>query len=62
MSTGVHIYHARARKAMEIIERGLKVKEYELKKRNFSNTGKTCDTSLFYSVKVDNSPSVALPL
>lgn len=26
-------------KAQEILERGLKVKEYELKKRNFSATG-----------------------
>ena len=29
----------RGAKALEIIERGLKVKEYELKKSNFSNTG-----------------------
>jgi len=29
----------RGPKALEIIERGLKVKEYELKKSNFSNTG-----------------------
>lgn len=29
----------RGEKAMEILERGLKVKEYELKKRNFSATG-----------------------
>jgi large subunit ribosomal protein L11e len=29
----------RGEKAMEILERGLKVKEYELKKRNFSETG-----------------------
>merc|ERR1719329_184522 len=29
----------RGEKAMEIIERGLKVKEYELLKRNFSETG-----------------------
>jgi len=29
----------RGEKAYEIIERGLKVKEYELKKRNFSQTG-----------------------
>merc|ERR1719364_313893 len=29
----------RGEKAEEILERGLKVKEYELKKRNFSNTG-----------------------
>merc|ERR1712167_328116 len=29
----------RGPKALEIIERGLKVKEYELKKGNFSNTG-----------------------
>ena len=26
-------------KANEILERGLKVKEFELKKKNFSNTG-----------------------
>ena len=26
-------------KANEILDRGLKVKEYELKKKNFSNTG-----------------------
>merc|ERR1711939_613555 len=29
----------RGAKALEIIERGLKVKEYELKASNFSNTG-----------------------
>ncbi|OQR97353.1 hypothetical protein THRCLA_07012, partial [Thraustotheca clavata] len=29
----------RGEKALEIIDRGLKVKEYELKKRNFSDTG-----------------------
>eukprot|EP00612_Vaucheria_litorea_P002927 CAMPEP_0171461714 /NCGR_PEP_ID=MMETSP0945-20130129/6049_1 /TAXON_ID=109269 /ORGANISM="Vaucheria litorea, Strain CCMP2940" /LENGTH=168 /DNA_ID=CAMNT_0011988111 /DNA_START=59 /DNA_END=562 /DNA_ORIENTATION=+ len=29
----------RGDKAMEILERGLKVKEYELEKRNFSETG-----------------------
>jgi len=29
----------RGEKAEEILERGLKVKEYELKKRNFSQTG-----------------------
>merc|ERR1719502_664538 len=29
----------RGPKAEEILERGLKVKEYELKKKNFSNTG-----------------------
>lgn len=29
----------RGPKAEEILERGLKVKEYELKKRNFSETG-----------------------
>ena len=29
----------RGEKAMEILERGLKVKEYELKKQNFSATG-----------------------
>ena len=29
----------RGEKAEEILERGLKVKEYELRKRNFSNTG-----------------------
>ena len=29
----------RAEKAYELIERGLKVKEYELKKANFSDTG-----------------------
>ena len=26
-------------KAMEILEKGLKVKEFELRKRNFSDTG-----------------------
>ena len=30
----------RGKKAEEILDRGLKVKEYELKKRNFSNGGK----------------------
>ncbi|CAM9796592.1 unnamed protein product [Pylaiella littoralis] len=29
----------RGDKALEILERGLKVKEYELKRKNFSNTG-----------------------
>ena len=29
----------RGKKAEEILEKGLKVKEYELKKKNFSNTG-----------------------
>ena len=29
----------RGQKAAEILEKGLKVKEYELKKKNFSNTG-----------------------
>jgi large subunit ribosomal protein L11e len=29
----------RGEKALEILERGLKVKEYELRKRNFSETG-----------------------
>ena len=29
----------RGEKAEEILERGLKVKEYELRKRNFSQTG-----------------------
>jgi len=31
--------HQRGSKAEEILERGLKVKEYELRKRNFSATG-----------------------
>merc|ERR1719488_54147 len=34
----VHVT-VRGDKAMEILERGLKVKEYELKDKNFSNTG-----------------------
>ena len=34
----VHVT-VRGEKAMEILERGLKVKEYELLKKNFSNTG-----------------------
>eukprot|EP00621_Florenciella_sp_RCC1693_P005228 CAMPEP_0182541920 /NCGR_PEP_ID=MMETSP1323-20130603/29345_1 /TAXON_ID=236787 /ORGANISM="Florenciella parvula, Strain RCC1693" /LENGTH=173 /DNA_ID=CAMNT_0024752727 /DNA_START=54 /DNA_END=575 /DNA_ORIENTATION=+ len=34
----VHV-SVRGDKALEILERGLKVKEYELKSRNFSNTG-----------------------
>ena len=34
----VHVT-VRGDKAMEILERGLKVKEYELKAKNFSNTG-----------------------
>lgn len=33
----VHV-SVRGDKALEILERGLKVKEYELKSRNFSNT------------------------
>ena len=36
MATHVTI---RGKKAEEILEKGLKVKEYELRKRNFSNTG-----------------------
>ena len=34
----VHVT-VRGDKAEEILERGLKVKEFELRKRNFSNTG-----------------------
>jgi large subunit ribosomal protein L11e len=34
----VHVT-VRGEKAIEILERGLKVKEYELRKRNFSETG-----------------------
>eukprot|EP00619_Florenciella_sp_RCC1007_P005474 CAMPEP_0205908748 /NCGR_PEP_ID=MMETSP1325-20131115/3422_1 /ASSEMBLY_ACC=CAM_ASM_000708 /TAXON_ID=236786 /ORGANISM="Florenciella sp., Strain RCC1007" /LENGTH=173 /DNA_ID=CAMNT_0053274983 /DNA_START=33 /DNA_END=554 /DNA_ORIENTATION=- len=34
----VHV-SVRGDKALEILERGLKVKEYELKSKNFSNTG-----------------------
>ncbi|CAM9352203.1 unnamed protein product [Discosporangium mesarthrocarpum] len=34
----VHVT-VRGEKALEILERGLKVKEYELRKRNFSDTG-----------------------
>ena len=34
----VHVT-VRGEKALEILERGLKVKEYELKLKNFSNTG-----------------------
>ena len=44
----------RGEKALEIIERGLKVKEYELKKNNFSATGRChrCRTPLlFISIK-----------
>ena len=36
----------RGKKAEEILDRGLKVKEYELKKRNFSNGGKKSKISL----------------
>eukprot|EP01089_Gocevia_fonbrunei_P005459 TRINITY_DN15918_c0_g1_i1.p1 TRINITY_DN15918_c0_g1~~TRINITY_DN15918_c0_g1_i1.p1 ORF type:complete len:193 (-),score=55.49 TRINITY_DN15918_c0_g1_i1:100-678(-) len=35
---GVHVT-VRGAKAFEILEKGLKVKEYELRERNFSNTG-----------------------
>lgn len=38
MSIFMHI-KVRGFKANEILDRGLKVKEYELKKVNFSNTG-----------------------
>ena len=37
----------RGKKAEEILEKGIKVKEYELKKRNFSNTGIYYLKSLF---------------
>lgn len=33
------VMQVRGDKALEILERGLKVKEYELKRKNFSNTG-----------------------
>ena len=33
------VAQVRGEKALEILERGLKVKEYELKRKNFSNTG-----------------------
>lgn len=33
------VAQVRGEKALEILERGLKVKEYELKRNNFSNTG-----------------------
>lgn len=35
----VRMMQVRGDKALEILERGLKVKEYELKRKNFSNTG-----------------------
>jgi ribosomal protein L5 len=37
----------RGKKAEEILDRGLKVKEYELKKRNFSNSGINIKTIIF---------------
>ena len=36
---GIAARHANNLQAEEILERGLKVKEYELRKRNFSETG-----------------------
>lgn len=36
---GYSVCQVRGEKALEILERGLKVKEYELKRKNFSNTG-----------------------
>lgn len=39
----VHVT-ARGEKAEEILERGLKVKDRELRKRNFSDTGTHCTT------------------
>ena len=41
----VHVT-VRGPKAEEILERGLKVKEYELRKKNFSETGSKADTGL----------------
>lgn len=35
----LYVTQVRGDKALEILERGLKVKEYELKRKNFSNTG-----------------------
>ena len=37
----VHVT-VRGAKAEELIKRGLKVKEFELRKKNFSNDGKSC--------------------
>lgn len=39
MLVAVQMTQVRGEKALEILERGLKVKEYELKRKNFSNTG-----------------------
>ena len=46
----VHVT-VRGEKAMELLKRGLKVKEYELRKRNFSQNGKS--TSSLYCVSAD---------
>ena len=46
----VHVT-VRGAKAEELLKRGMKVKEYELRKRNFSNEGKYClsqDLDLLY--------------
>merc|ERR1712151_255959 len=51
----------RGEKAEELLERGLKVKEYELRKRNFSNTGNFgfgIDEHIDLGIKYDTSTGI----
>ena len=51
----------RGQKAMEILERGLKVKEYELKRANFSNSGNFgfgIDEHIDLGIKYDPSTGI----
>ncbi|EQC32049.1 60S ribosomal protein L11 [Saprolegnia diclina VS20] len=51
----------RGEKALEILDRGLKVKEYELKKRNFSDTGNFgfgIDEHIDLGIKYDPSTGI----
>jgi len=51
----------RGEKAMEILERGLKVKEYELKRKNFSNSGNFgfgIDEHIDLGIKYDPSTGI----
>lgn len=53
----------RGEKAMELIKRGLKVKEYELRKHNFSATGKpSFFLSLIQAIAARFFASVCLPI
>merc|ERR1711907_192103 len=51
----------RGEKAMEILERGLKVKEFELKRKNFSNSGNFgfgIDEHIDLGIKYDPSTGI----